>query len=193
VRLGRGLLWALGATSAAIALALMVLLATSDLVIDRALWIVLDLVIGGGFTGMGLFAAELRELARGIHPSVLTDRGLYAALDGLAQRAPLPVEFKGTPADRLPDRVESAAYFVVAEALTNVAKYARATHASVNVRHLEDGQVLVEITDDGVGGADPSTGPGLRGLLDRVAAVGGRLELDSPPGKRTTVRAAIPL
>jgi signal transduction histidine kinase len=135
---------------------------------------------------------ELRELARGIHPSVLTDRGLNAALDGLAQRAPLPVEFQGTPANRLPDRVESAAYFVVAEALTNVAKYARATHASVNVRR-QDKQLLVEVTDDGVGGAEPSTGSGLRGLLDRVAAVGGRLELDSPPGRGTTVRAAIPL
>jgi signal transduction histidine kinase len=135
---------------------------------------------------------ELRELARGIHPSVLTDRGLNAALDGLAQRAPLRVEFQATPANRLPDRVESAAYFVVAEALTNVAKYARATHASVNVRH-QDEQLLVEVTDDGIGGADPSTGSGLRGLLDRVAAVGGRLELDSPPGHGTTVRAAIPL
>jgi signal transduction histidine kinase len=136
--------------------------------------------------------AELRELARGIHPSVLSDRGLDAALQGLARRAPLPVEFRGTPADRLPDRVESVAYFVVAEALTNVAKYARATHASVNVRR-QDGQVLVEITDDGVGGANPATGSGLRGLLDRVAAVGGRLELDSPSGQGTTVRAAIPL
>jgi signal transduction histidine kinase len=136
--------------------------------------------------------AELRELARGIHPSILTDRGLNAALDGLAQRAPLPVEFQATPANRLPDRVESAAYFVVAEALTNVAKYARATHATVNVRR-QDRQLLVEVTDDGVGGADPSTGSGLRGLLDRVAAVGGRLELDSPPGRGKKVRAAIPL
>jgi signal transduction histidine kinase len=123
---------------------------------------------------------------------VLTDRGLAAALDGLARRAPLPVEFRGTPADRLPDRVESVAYFVVAEALTNVAKYARATHASVDVRR-QDGQVLVEVTDDGVGGASPAMGSGLRGLLDRVAAVGGRLELDSPSGQGTTVRAAIPL
>jgi signal transduction histidine kinase len=135
---------------------------------------------------------ELRELARGIHPSVLTDRGLNAALHGLAQRAPVPVEFQGTPNDRLPDRVELAAYFVVAESLTNVAKYARATHASVNVRR-HDGHVVVEVTDDGVGGADPATGSGLRGLLDRVAAVGGRLELDSPRGQGTTVRAAIPL
>src|SRR5262245_26065647 len=88
---------------------------------------------------------ELRELARGIHPSVLTDRGLDAALDGLASRAPLPVDLEKTPAKRLPDRVESAAYFVVAEALTNVAKYAQATHARVNVRR-HSGQVLVEVS-----------------------------------------------
>jgi signal transduction histidine kinase len=134
---------------------------------------------------------ELRELARGIHPSVLSDRGLEAALDGLARRAPLPVELEQTPAERLPDRVESAAYFVVAEALTNVAKYAQATQASVNVRR-QNGQVLVEVSDDGVGGADPATGSGLRGLLDRVSAVGGRLEVDSRPGEGTTIRASIP-
>jgi signal transduction histidine kinase len=134
---------------------------------------------------------ELRELARGIHPSVLTDRGLDAALDGLARRAPLPVELEEIPSERLPDRVESAAYFVVAEALTNVAKYAQATRAYVNVRR-QNGQVLVEVSDDGIGGADPATGSGLRGLLDRVSAVGGRLEVDSRPGEGTTVRAAIP-
>jgi signal transduction histidine kinase len=129
---------------------------------------------------------ELRELARGIHPSVLTDRGLDAALDGLARRAPLPVKLDQTPAERLPDRVESAAYFVVAEALTNVAKY-----ATVNAsRHGR--RVLVEVSDDGVGGADPATGSGLRGLRDRVSALGGRLEVDSPPGQGTTVRATIP-
>jgi signal transduction histidine kinase len=122
---------------------------------------------------------------------VLTDRGLDAALDGLACRAPLPVELEETPAERLPDRVESAAYFVVAEALTNVAKYAQATHARVNVsRHSR--QLLVEVSDDGVGGADPATGSGLRGLLDRVSAVGGRFEVDSRRGQGTTVRATIP-
>jgi signal transduction histidine kinase len=134
---------------------------------------------------------ELRELARGIHPSVLSDRGLDAALDGLAHRAPLPVELEGTPTERLPDRVESAAYFVVAEALTNVAKYAQATHASVHVTR-QDGQVFVEVSDDGIGGADPATGTGLRGLLDRVSALGGSLEVDSKPGRGTTVRAVIP-
>jgi signal transduction histidine kinase len=135
--------------------------------------------------------AELRELARGIHPSVLSDRGLDAALDGLAHRAPLPVELEGTPGQRLPDRVESAAYFVVAEALTNVAKYAKASHASVNVIS-DNGEVLVEVSDDGVGGADPAMGTGLRGLLDRVSALGGGLEVDSRPGQGTTVRATIP-
>jgi signal transduction histidine kinase len=134
---------------------------------------------------------ELRELARGLHPSVLSDRGLDAALDGLADRAPLPVEVEAPGGERLPERVESAAYFVVAEALTNIAKYAHATQASVSVTH-DDGWVLVEVSDDGVGGADPTGGSGLRGLLDRVAALGGRLEIDSLPGHGTTVRAAIP-
>lgn len=134
---------------------------------------------------------ELRELARGLHPSVLSDRGLEAAVEGLAHRAPLPVEIEGTGGDRLPERVESAAYFVVAEALTNVAKYARATHASVNVAR-DNGHLRVEVADDGVGGADPATGTGLRGLLDRVAALGGRLEVDSRPGEGTRIRAEIP-
>ena len=134
---------------------------------------------------------ELRELARGIHPSVLSDRGLRAALKGLADRAPLPVEVEATPTKRLPDRVESASYFVVAEALTNVARYARASRAGISVTRA-DGQVLVEVSDDGVGGADPATGSGLRGLLDRVSALGGTLEVDSQPGKGTIVRAVIP-
>jgi signal transduction histidine kinase len=134
---------------------------------------------------------ELRELARGIHPSVLSDRGLRAALKGLADRAPLPVEVEATPSKRLPDRVESASYFVVAEALTNVARYARASRAGISVTRA-DGQVLVEVSDDGVGGADPATGSGLRGLLDRVSALGGTLEVDSQPGKGTIVRAVIP-
>jgi signal transduction histidine kinase len=134
---------------------------------------------------------ELRELARGLHPSVLSDRGLDAALEGLADRAPLPVELEATPGRRLPERVESTAYFVVAEALTNVAKYSRATRASVLVTR-DDGGVLVEVSDDGVGGADPANGSGLRGLLDRVSALGGRLEVESRPGRGTTVRATIP-
>jgi len=134
---------------------------------------------------------ELRELARGIHPSVLSDRGLDAVLEGLAHRAPLPVELEATPGERLPGNVESTAYFVVSEALTNVAKYADATHARVRVMR-ENGRVLVEVADDGVGGANPAQGTGLRGLLDRVAAVDGKLEVDSQPGHGTTVRATIP-
>ena len=134
---------------------------------------------------------ELLELARGIHPSVLSDRGLDAALKGLLARARLPVELEETPGERLPERVESTAYFVVAEALTNVAKYAEATQAKVKVAQA-DGHVVVEVSDDGVGGADPSRGSGLRGLLDRVAAIDGDLEVASEPGRGTTVRATIP-
>jgi signal transduction histidine kinase len=134
---------------------------------------------------------ELRELARGIHPSVLSDRGLDAVLEGLASRAPLPVELDAAPGARLPARIESTAYFVVAEALTNVAKYSHATHARVKIAR-ENGRVLVEVSDDGVGGADPAHGSGLRGLLDRIAALDGRLEVDSEPGHGTIVRATIP-
>jgi signal transduction histidine kinase len=134
---------------------------------------------------------ELRELARGIHPAVLSDRGLGPALDGLATRLSLPVEIGSMPSERLPEKVEAAAYFVVAEALTNVARYAEATHARIDVTR-DDGQVTVAIADDGVGGADPAKGSGLRGLADRVAALDGRLEVDSEAGRGTTVRAVIP-
>jgi signal transduction histidine kinase len=134
---------------------------------------------------------SLRELARGIHPAVLSDRGLGPALEALANRMPLPVEIERAPHERLPEPVEAAAYFVVAEALTNVVRYAHATQATVDVA-LEDERVVVRVTDDGVGGADPAAGSGLRGLRDRVAALGGRLEVRSPTGEGTTVRAAIP-
>jgi signal transduction histidine kinase len=134
---------------------------------------------------------ELRELARGIHPAVLSDRGLDAALETLARRAPLPVELNHESHERLPESVELAAYFVVSEALTNVAKYADASHATVNVAR-GNGKLLVEVTDDGVGGADPDKGTGLRGLADRLAVIEGRLEVDSPPGAGTTIRAKIP-
>ncbi len=134
---------------------------------------------------------ELRELARGLHPAVLSDRGLRPALEALAGRAPVPVELDETPAERLPAAVESASYFVVAEALTNVARYAQASRAAVTVSRA-NGRVEVEVTDDGVGGADPEAGSGLRGLADRVAALDGRLEVVSPHGGGTTVRAVIP-
>jgi signal transduction histidine kinase len=135
--------------------------------------------------------AELRELARGIHPAVLSDRGLPAALNALAGRIPVATEVVETPAARLPPGVEIASYYVVAEALTNVAKYAHAERAAVRVSRA-NGSVLVEVSDDGIGGADPRHGSGLRGLADRVAALDGRLEIDSPSGGGTTIRAQIP-
>jgi signal transduction histidine kinase len=122
---------------------------------------------------------------------VLTDRGLGAALGGLAERSPVPVEIVATPSERLPAPVESATYFVVAEALTNVARYAEAEVATVRVAR-SDGVVEIEIADDGVGGADPEGGTGLRGLADRVAALDGRLEVRSAAGAGTTVAAVIP-
>jgi signal transduction histidine kinase len=134
---------------------------------------------------------ELRELARGIHPAILTDRGLPAALEALAGRAPVPVEIEAVPDGRMPTPVEAVAYFVVAESLTNMAKYAEAEYATVRVLR-DNGYAVVEIQDNGIGGADPSAGSGLRGLADRLAALDGRLEVDSPPGVGTTVRARIP-
>jgi signal transduction histidine kinase len=136
--------------------------------------------------------AELRDLARGIHPAVLTDRGLAAALHDLANRAPIPVELAEPPAERLPDAVEAAAYFTVSEALTNIAKHAQAESATVEVR--EQGEVLViEVADDGVGGAGDGDGSGLRGLTDRLAALGGELSVVSPPGGGTRLTARIPV
>jgi signal transduction histidine kinase len=135
---------------------------------------------------------ELRELARGIHPAVLSDRGLDAALEALANRAPVPVDLDSRVGERPPEPAELAAYFVVAEALTNVAKYANATRATVRAaRH--DGRLVVEVSDDGVGGADPSNGSGLRGLADRVSALDGVLEVRSANGGGTMLRADIPV
>jgi signal transduction histidine kinase len=135
--------------------------------------------------------AELRELARGLHPAVL-DHGLEPALDSLAARSPVPTTVSYAAAGPLPRRVELAAYFVASEALTNVAKYAHATEASVSVRRI-NGSVRVEVADDGVGGASAAKGSGLRGLSDRVAALDGRLSVDSPVGQGTRLRAEIPV
>jgi signal transduction histidine kinase len=134
---------------------------------------------------------ELRELARGIHPAVLTDRGLHEALEALAARAPLPVELDA-PRERLPDKVEAAAYYVVSEALANVTKYAKASLVRVQIAQL-NGNATVEVSDDGVGGADPLRGSGLRGLADRLSALDGTLAVESPPGEGTCIRAEIPL
>ena len=135
---------------------------------------------------------ELRELARGIHPAVLTDHGLGPALDALVARSPVAVEVLAVPDERLPAAAETTVYFTVAEALTNVAKYARASQASVRVAQ-EDGELVVDVRDDGVGGARATTGSGLSGLTDRVAAVDGTLVIDSEPGEGTHLRAVIPL
>jgi signal transduction histidine kinase len=135
--------------------------------------------------------AELRELARGIHPAILTELGLAAALNAIASRAPVPVTLETDGEQRLPAPVEVAAYFVVAEALANVAKYAQATEATVAV-HRTNGQVTVDVSDDGIGGADAAQGSGLRGLGDRVAALDGTLSLDSPPGHGTRLHVEIP-
>jgi signal transduction histidine kinase len=140
---------------------------------------------------LGIALEELRELARGIHPAVLTERGLAPALESLADRAPLPVELD-IPDVRLPKPVEGAAYYVVSEALANVAKYARASSVEVSVAQ-ENGFAIVEVADDGVGGADPQQGSGLRGLNDRVEALDGVLIVHSPRGEGTTIRAEIPL
>lgn len=148
-------------------------------------------LLGEAMTELDSATAELRELARGIHPAVLSDRGLPAALRALAGRVPVDVELVETPEERLPPRVEIASYYVVAEALTNVARYAQATNAEVRVTRL-NGSVQVEVSDDGVGGADPAHGSGLRGLAARVAALDGRLDVHSPPGGGTTISALIP-
>jgi signal transduction histidine kinase len=133
---------------------------------------------------------ELRELAHGILPTVLTRGGLRAGVDALASRTPVPVEVD-VSVGRLPIAVEATAYFVVAEALTNVAKHARAGRAEVMAR-IEDGALAVEVRDDGVGGARPD-GSGLLGLADRLAALDGRLGVESPADGGTLVSAAIPL
>jgi signal transduction histidine kinase len=133
---------------------------------------------------------ELRELARGIHPAVLTDQGLAAAVRTLARRAPIPVTVAAA-GERAPAHVETAAYFVVSEALANIAKYAHATRATVALAR-DNGDLRVEVTDDGVGGASVGAGSGLTGLTDRVGALGGRLNLDSPPGGGTRLTAVIP-
>jgi len=140
---------------------------------------------------LGHALEELRELARGIHPAVLTERGLEAALRTLADRAPVPVELTRLPRDRLPDAVEAAIYYLVAEAITNVAKYAQATSASVAVER-SNGFATVVVRDDGIGGAEPAPGSGLVGLADRVEALGGRLHIESPVGRGTQLSAEIP-
>lgn len=134
--------------------------------------------------------AEVRDLARGLHPPILTEAGLGPAIEALAERASIPITVD-VPERRFPAALEAAVYFVVNEAITNATKYAAATGVRVSVRE-EAGRLAVAIRDDGHGGADPGTGSGLRGLMDRVAALGGRLDVDSPPGGGTTILAELP-
>jgi PAS domain S-box-containing protein len=147
----------------------------------------LDLAIDELATGL----QELRDLASGLHPSVLSERGFAAALEALALRAPVPVELASVPDRSLPEPVEVAAYYVVAEALANVHKHAGARRVVVSAT-VDGARLVVEVADDGCGGADPE-GSGLRGLVDRVEALGGSLEVHSPPGQGTRLVARLPL
>ena len=140
---------------------------------------------------MAASLAELREIARGLHPAVVSGHGLEVALEQLAARAAVPVRLTVQIGTRLAEPVEVASYYVVAESLTNVARYAQASIATIDVSRT-DGYVSVEVTDDGIGGADSESGSGLRGLADRVEALGGRLRVWSPTGGGTRVKAEIP-
>jgi len=152
--------------------------ATSDLAVARA---ELDAAL-----------EELRELARGIHPSILTDRGLEAALSAVVGRATVPIELDIDSCGNLPLAVQTTAYFVILEALTNASKHARSDRIDVRVA-VGEGHATVEVRDDGGGGVDPARGSGLSGLADRVSALGGTLEIESPVGGGTTIRARIPI
>jgi signal transduction histidine kinase len=149
-------------------------------------------LLSGALAQLNDALEELRELARGIHPAILADRGLGPALEALVTRAPVPVDLAELPDERLPEPVEAAAYYVVAEAVTNAAKYAQASNVSVSIRR-SDGRAVVRVTDNGVGGADPGHGSGLRGLADRLEALDGRLHVESPQSQGTRIEAEIPL
>jgi signal transduction histidine kinase len=140
--------------------------------------------------GVDAARAELREFAHGIHPAMLTERGLAAAVRELAERSPITVEVAAPPA-RFPPTVEAAAYFVCAESLTNIVKHAEASRVHIGIT-AEDGWLTVVVADDGIGGADPSRSSGLRGLADRVEALGGSLAVKSPRGGGTRVTAELP-
>jgi signal transduction histidine kinase len=150
-----------------------------------------DKLLAGAHDESKVAMRELRDLVRGIHPSVLSDRGLDAALSGLAERASVPVEIRGHIDERLPPAIETAAYYVVAETLTNAGRHSGATQAFVDVRR-DDGELVLEIADDGDGGARRRPGSGLEGLAQRVEALDGTLDIASPPGGPTTIFARLP-
>jgi len=177
-----------GAQQRLVSLALTLRLARAKLEQDPE---ALEPLLRGAAEELDLALEELRELARGLHPAALTEQGLSSALRGLGRRLAVDVtvdEFD----ERLPDHVEATAYYIGSEALTNVAKHARATEARVTL--AREGDVLrFEVIDDGRGGADPRDGSGILGLRDRAEAIGGTLFVISPPGKGTTVTATLPL
>ena len=140
---------------------------------------------------LGEALAELRELSQGIHPAVLVERGLGPALDELSRRAALPVRLEMSVDRRLPEAVEAGAYFFASEALSNAAKHAHANEVRL-CASLRGEALVVEVADDGIGGAAPGRGSGLRGLADRIEALGGEITVSSPPGRGTTLRAEIP-
>jgi signal transduction histidine kinase len=144
------------------------------------------------FSGLSEISCELREISHGIHPSILSKGGIAPALKTLARRSPVPVKLDLTLEQRMPDNVEVAAYYVVAEALTNVAKHAQASEVDIRAT-VDGGQLSVSICDDGVGGADPTKGSGLIGLIDRVEALGGRMQVASRPGHGTSMKVQLPL
>jgi signal transduction histidine kinase len=149
-------------------------------------------MLSGVGEDLKLALEELRELARGLHPAILTERGLTPALQSLATRAPFNVDINGVPHERLPAVIEAAIYYVVSETLTNAAKHAGASEAHVELSNSDDA-VRVEIRDNGGGGANLADGSGIRGLADRVEALGGRLEVESPVGAGTVVKAELPV
>ena len=151
----------------------------------------LDEVLADAVDELQLAVGELRELARGVHPAILTEEGLAAALESLAHRTPCPVRVLAAPEDRLPAPIEGAAYFVACEALANAVKHADATSVTISAVR-RNGELVIEVTDDGVGGASLNGGSGLRGLTDRVEAHGGRLRIESPPGGGTRVVGELP-
>jgi PAS domain S-box-containing protein len=178
-----------GAQQRLVALSLSLRLALAKLASDPA---EARMILEAAGDELTLALDELRELARGLHPAVLSDHGLRAAVEMLAARAPVPVEIVEVPDERLPEAVEAAAYYLIAEALTNVAKYAQASAVRISVAARE-ARLAVEVSDDGVGGADAAGGSGLRGLADRVEALSGSLEVVSPAGGGTSLRAEIPV
>jgi signal transduction histidine kinase len=149
-------------------------------------------LLAGAREELALAIEELRGLARGLHPPILTERGLRVALEAMAKRAPMPVRIEAPLARRLPDEVETTLYYLVAEALTNAAKHSQATAATVRLS-VAGGRVRVTISDDGTGGAAVRAGGGLRGLTERLEELGGTLEIDSPAGAGTTLTGVIPL